>query len=112
MTSDSPLESKRLAYARLGAGAVLRAFDESGLTPTAEIARVAALARRHKIPLQLGITAGGNDGSVFRSLETVNLPIGFPLRYAHSAVETADLRDAESVIDLVEVLALEALGTR
>ncbi len=112
VTSDSPFESKRLAYARLGAGAVLRAFDESGLTPTAEIARVAALARRHKIPLQLGVTAGGNDGSVFRSLETVNVPIGFPLRYAHSAVETADLRDAESVIDLVEVLALEALGTR
>lgn len=112
VTSDSPLESKRLAYARLGEGAVLRAFDESGLTPAAEIARVAAMARRHKIPLQLGVTAGGNDGSVFRSLETVNVPIGFPLRYAHSAVETADLRDAESVIDLVEVLALEALGAR
>lgn len=112
VTSDSPLESKRMANARLGSGAVLRAFDESGLTPTAEISRVAALARQHKIPLQLGVTAGGNDGSVFHSLETVNVPIGFPLRYAHSAVETADLRDAEAVADLVEALAREALGTR
>ena len=112
VTSDSPLESKRMAYARLGGGAVLRAFDESGLTPIAEIARVVALARRHKIPLQLGVTAGGNDGSVFHSLETVNVPIGFPLRYAHSAVETADLRDAEAVVDLVEALALKALGSR
>ena len=112
VTSDSPLESKRMAYARLGGGAVLRAFDQSGLTPTAEIARIAAVARQHKIPLQLGVTAGGNDGSAFRSLETVNVPIGFPLRYAHSAVETADLRDAEAVVDLVEVLALKALGTR
>lgn len=112
VTSDSPLESKRMAYARLGGGAVLRAFDESGLTPTAEIARVVAVARQHKIALQLGVTAGGNDGSVFRSLETVNVPIGFPLRYAHSAVETADLRDAEAVVDLVEALALEALGIR
>ncbi|MDE0264541.1 MAG: M20/M25/M40 family metallo-hydrolase [Bryobacterales bacterium] len=112
VTSDSPLESKRMADARLGGGAVLRAFDESGLTPTAEVARVAALARQHKIPLQLGVTAGGNDGSVFRSLDTVNVPIGFPLRYAHSAVETADLRDAEAVVDLIEALALKALGTR
>ena len=112
VTSDSPLESKRMAYARLGGGPVLRAFDESGLTPTAEVARIAALARQHKIPLQLGVTAGGNDGSVFRSLHTVNVPIGFPLRYAHSAVETADLRDAEAVVDLIVVLALRALGTR
>jgi len=112
VTSDSPLESTRMAHARLGGGAVLRAFDESGLTPTAEIARVVALARQRKIPLQLGVTAGGNDGSVFHSLETVNVPIGFPLRYAHSAVETADLRDADAVVDLVEALALKALGTR
>ena len=62
VTSDSPLESKRMAYARFGGGPVLRAFDESGLTPTAEVARIAALARQHKIPLQLGVTAGGNDG--------------------------------------------------
>ena len=112
VTSDSPLESKRIAHARLGEGAVLRAFDESGMTPMSEISRVAALARQHKIPLQLGVTAGGNDGSVFQSLQTVNVPIGFPLRYAHSAVETADLRDAEAVVDLVEVLALEALRQR
>jgi putative aminopeptidase FrvX len=112
VTSDSPLESQRIALARLGEGAVLRAVDESGMTPTAEISRVTALARQHKIPLQVGVTAGGNDGSVFHSLDTVNVPIGFPLRYAHSAVETADLRDAEAVVDLVEVLALQALRMR
>ncbi|MCY4535406.1 MAG: hypothetical protein OXB91_08585, partial [Bryobacterales bacterium] len=110
--SDSPLESQRIAFARLGEGAVLRAVDESGMTPTAEIARVTSLARQRKIPLQVGVTAGGNDGSVFRSLETVNVPIGFPLRYAHAAVETADLSDAEAVVDLVEALALEALRMR
>lgn len=112
VTSDSPLESQRIALARLGEGAVLRAVDESGMTPTAEIARVTSLARKHKIPLQVGVTVGGNDGSVFHSLETVNVPIGFPLRYAHAAVETADLSDAEAVVDLVEVLALQALRMR
>ena len=112
VTSDSPFESRHMAHARLGAGPVLRALDESGLTPTEEIARVRALAKRHKIPLQLGVTAGGNDGSVFRSLESVNIPIGFPLRYAHTPVETADLSDAEATADLIEALARAELRRR
>lgn len=112
VTSDSPLEPRSLAYARLGAGPVLRALDESGMTPRAEVARILALARRHRIPLQVGITAGGNDGSVFQAVETANVPIGFPLRYAHSAVETADLRDAEAAVDLIELLALGELRGR
>ena len=112
VTSDSPFGSRRMAHARLGAGPVLRALDESGLTPPAEVARVLALAKRHKIPVQLGVTAGGNDGSVFRSLETVNIPIGFPLRYAHTPVETADLSDAEATADLIESLALVELRGR
>ncbi len=112
VTSDSPVESPDFAYAALGAGPVLRALDESGMTPRSAIARVTALAKRHGIPLQSGATAGGNDGSVFRSLNTVNIPIGFPLRYAHSPVETADLRDAEAAVDLIELLALEELRKR
>ena len=112
VTSDSPLESQDFAFAGLGAGPVLRALDESGMTPRAEIARVSTLARRHGIPLQTGVTAGGNDGSVFRSLDTVNIPIGFPLRYAHTPVETADLLDAEASVDLIEVLAIDELAKR
>ena len=109
VTSDTPLEPRQLAYARLGAGPVLRALDESGSTARGEVARVTALARKHKIPLQVGVTAGGNDGSAFVSLESSNVPIGFPLRYAHTPVETADLADAEAAIDLIEVLAQDAL---
>ena len=109
VTSDTPLEPRQLAYARLGAGPVLRALDESGSTARSEVARVTALARKHKIPIQVGVTAGGNDGSAFVSMESSNVPIGFPLRYAHTPVETADLGDAEAAIDLIEVLALDAL---
>ena len=112
VTSDSPLESATFAFAPLGHGPVLRALDESGMTPRSEIDRVAILAQRHGIPLQSGATAGGNDGSVFRSIDTVNIPIGFPLRYAHSPVETADLADAEAAVDLIEVLAIEELRRR
>ena len=109
VTSDTPLEDRRIAYARLGAGPVLRALDNSGLTPRAEVRRVAAAARRNGIPLQTGVTAGGNDGSQFTAFGAVNVPIGFPLRYAHTPVETADLRDAEAAVDLVVALAREEL---
>lgn len=112
VTSDTPFGPDHLAHAELGAGAVLRAVDESGMTPWSEVERVADLARRSGVPLQFGVTAGGNDGSVFASLETVNVPIGFPLRYAHTPVETADMRDARAVADLVEALALSELRRR
>ncbi len=112
VTSDSPVESRRTAFARLGNGAVVRAVDESGLVPRGEVERVLRIARRNGIPLQSGVTAGGNDGSVFRSLDSVSIPIGFPLRYAHTPVETADLADAAAVADLVEALAREALAGR
>ena len=112
VTSDSPLESPGFAHAALGEGPVLRALDESGMTPRSALARINALARRNGIPLQSGVTAGGNDGSVFRSLKTVNIPLGFPLRYAHTPVETADLRDAEAAVELIELLAREQLQKR
>ena len=110
VTSDTPFESRHFAFARLGAGPVLRALDQSGATPRNEVNRVLALAARRGIPVQVGVTAGGNDGSAFVSLDTVNVPIGFPLRYAHTPVETADLRDAEAAVDLIEALALDAMG--
>ena len=112
VTSDTPFGPGHLALAVLGRGAVLRAVDESGMTPRGGVERVADLARRNGIPLQFGVTAGGNDGSVFMSLETANIPIGFPLRYAHTPVETADMRDVQAVADLVEVLALAAVRGR
>lgn len=110
VTSDTPFEPRHFAFARLGAGPVLRALDQSGATPQNELNRILALAARRGIPVQVGVTAGGNDGSTFVSLDTVNVPIGFPLRYAHTPVETADIRDAESAVDLIEALALDAMG--
>lgn len=110
VTSDSPLEQKRFAYARLGAGPVLRAVDQSGLTPRAEIARVLDLAKRNDIPLQAAVTAGGNDGSRFVPGGGVNIPLGFPLRYSHSPIETADLRDGENLARLIAVLIREELS--
>lgn len=112
VTSDSPLEPKRLGLLRLGDGAALRAMDNSGVSPRAEVERVAAMARRAGIPVQIGVTAGGNDGSKFVQYGSLNIPLSFPLRSSHTSAETADLRDLRALTDLIELLLGDELGRR
>ena len=107
VSSDSPLESHRFAYAPLGAGAVVRALDNSSATPPGEVARVQRIAAAHRIPLQVGTTNGGNDGSTFARYGAVDVPLSWPGRYSHSPVETADLTDVWSLAKLIAAVAVE-----
>ena len=107
VSSDSPLESSRFAHAPLGAGAVVRALDNSSVTPPDEVDRVTGVARRRGIPIQVGTTNGGNDGSVFVRYGAVDIPLSWPGRYSHSPVEVLDLRDLLSLARLVSALAVE-----
>lgn len=97
VSSDSPLESPRFAYAPLGGGAALRALDNSSVTPPREVARALAIAAAARIPVQAGTTNGGNDGSVFVPWGAVDVAVGWPLRYSHSPAELVDLRDIRSL---------------
>ena len=110
VTSDSPLEPRRIAHIPLGEGPAIRAQDQSGLTPLAEVERVRRLAAENRIPLQVGVTAGGNDGSKFVPAGAVNIPLSFPLRYSHTSAEVADLAEIEALIDLIEVLVRDELA--
>jgi len=105
VSSDSPLESRRFAYAPIGAGAVLRALDNSSVTPPDELDRAIKLARASGIPLQYGVTNGGNDGSELARLGAVNIGVAWPLRYSHSPAEVIDLRDLRSLTRIVAALA-------
>ncbi|HZI77245.1 MAG TPA: M20/M25/M40 family metallo-hydrolase, partial [Gemmatimonadales bacterium] len=105
VSADSPLEISTFAVAPLGQGAVARALDNSSVTPPAYVDSLIQLARRHGIPLQVGTTNGGNDGSVFGDYGVPDVPIGWPLRYAHSPAETIDLRDVESLAELIRAVA-------
>ncbi|HEU4643789.1 MAG TPA: M20/M25/M40 family metallo-hydrolase [Gemmatimonadaceae bacterium] len=105
VSSDSPLESRRFAFAPLGKGAVVRALDNSSVTPPEEVDRVVALARQARIPLQVGTTNGGNDGSEFVRHGTLDIPISWPLRYSHSPAEVIDLADVVALGRLVTTLA-------
>ncbi len=81
VSSDSPLELRRFADAEIGKGFVVRAVDNSNITPREYVDRVVQLARDNGIPAQYGVTGGGNDGAVFTRYGAVNIPLGWPLRY-------------------------------
>ena len=107
VSGDSPLESDHFAQGFLGKGAVIRAGDHSNIVPAAWVRRVRELAATHAIPLQYGVTGGGNDGSVFVPYGAVDVPLAWPLRYSHSPVDYMDLRDLVALSRLVKVLAEE-----
>ncbi len=107
VSTDSPVESRRLAYLPVGNGAVVRAIDSSNVTPKTEIRKVLAIARKHGIPIQVGSSRGGNDGSVFLSGGAVDIPLSWPGAYAHSLIEKIDRRDLEALTDLILALVAE-----
>ena len=84
-----------------------RAVDNSSVTPPAVLDTLIRLARRAGLPLQVGTTNGGNDGSAFQGWGVVDVPIGWPLRYSHSPVEVIDLRDLVTLANLIEKIAVE-----
>jgi putative aminopeptidase FrvX len=106
VSSDSPIESKRFADAELGHGFVVRAVDNSNITPREFADRVVQLCKtNNNIPVQFGITGGGNDGSVFVPYGTTDVGLGWPLRNSHSPGEVIDTRDLDSLAKVVAVLA-------
>jgi putative aminopeptidase FrvX len=105
VSSDSPLESKRFADAEIGKGFVVRAVDGSSITPRNFVDRVVKLARANGIPVQYGVTGGGNDGSAFLKYGAVNIPLAWPLRYSHSPAEVIDTRDLDALAGILAVLA-------
>ena len=107
VSSDSPLESPRFAYALIGDGAVSRALDNSSVTPPDEVDRLTRIARAARIPLQVGTTNGGNDGSELARYGAIDIAIGWPLRYSHSPAELIDLRDIHSLVRIIAALSTQ-----
>jgi putative aminopeptidase FrvX len=105
VSSDSPLESKRFGDAEIGEGFVVRAVDNSNVVPRQFVDRVVALAKENGIPAQYGVTGGGNDGAVFLRYGSVDVALGWPLRYSHSPGEVIDTKDLDALSKIVEVLA-------
>lgn len=104
VSSAGPFDSRRFAYLPLGKGAVLRAIDSSNIAPHAQLKKVIAIAETSKIPIQLGNTRGGNDGSVFVPHGAVNIPLSWPGTYSHSFIEKIHRADLEALTELIAAL--------
>jgi putative aminopeptidase len=55
--------------------------------------------------VQYGVTGGGNDGSAFVRYGSVDIALGWPLRYSHSPAEVIDTRDVDSLARIITVIA-------
>jgi putative aminopeptidase FrvX len=105
VSSDSPAESTRFAYAPLGRGAVIRGLDNSAIAPLPELDRILNIARTNAIPIQVGATNGGTDGSDFVRYGVLHVSLSWPGRYSHSPVEVLDLRDLQALERLIYSIA-------
>ena len=105
VSSDSPVETTRFAHAPLGRGAVIRGLDNASVAPLAEIDRILSIARTQNIPLQVGATNGGTDGSDFVRYGVLHAGLSWPGRYSHSPVEVLDLRDLQALERLIYAIA-------
>ena len=107
VSSDSPREDKRFADAPLGKGFVIRALDTSNITPVEFVDRVIGIANQHNVPVQIGSSNGGNDGSAFTRYGAIDIPIAWPLRYSHSPVEGLARNDLEALAEIIRHLVAE-----
>ena len=105
VSSDSPLESKRFADALVGQGFVVRAVDNSNIVPHPLVDKVVSLAHSQRIPVQYGVTGGGNDGSAFLQYGSIDVALGWPLRYSHSPGEVIDTYDLDALARIITQVA-------
>ena len=105
VSSDSPLESKRYADAELGRGFAIRAVDNSNIAPPELVEKILRLAHANQVPVQPGVTGGGNDGATFVPLGAVDIALGWPLRYSHSPAEVIDTRDVDALSRIIALIA-------
>src|ERR1700723_522244 len=105
VSSDSPLESKRYADAELGRGFAVRAVDNSNIARPELVEKILRLAHANQVPVQPGVTGGGNDGAMFVPLGSVDIALGWPLRYSHSPAEVIDTRDVDALARIIALIA-------
>ena len=105
VSSDSPLESKRFADARTRQrfrdsrrGQLQHRAARPGRESREACARESnsRAIRRHR---------GGNDGATFVPFGSVDIALGWPLRYSHSPAEVIDTRDVDALARIIAVIA-------
>jgi len=105
-SSDTAVDSRRLAYLKLGAGAaVIRGIDGSSMAPKSLVSGLAAFARTRGIPTVLGANGGGTDAASFVPVGVATAGLSWPGRYSHSPVEVVDARDVDALVRMIVAVA-------
>ncbi len=89
---------------KLGSGVTIGIQDSSFIVHEKIKKMFLEVAKKNKIPYQLGVSSGGTTEATRAILTKEGKPGGLvsvPVRYMHSTVETADLSDIESAINLL-----------
>ena len=109
VSSDSPLESRRFAYALLGKGPVFRGLDAASVSKPLEMDRIDRVAREAGIPLQRGASGGATDGAPFMPYGALYAGLSWSGRHSHSPVEVLDLGDLRDLGRLIAAVTKSAL---
>jgi putative aminopeptidase FrvX len=105
VSADSPIESKRFGDAIVGHGFVVRAVDNSNIVPHDDVNELVRLVTADHVPVQYGVTGGGNDGSAFVRYGSIDVAMGWPLRYSHSPAEVIDTKDLDALTNATVTVA-------
>ncbi|TET35901.1 MAG: M42 family peptidase [Planctomycetota bacterium] len=109
-SGDIPQARIDLGPAKLGKGAALRVLDNRVIIPPAFTKEIYAVAQEADIPCQIVFTGGGTDVAPIQTEGPRVIPLAFPLRYTHSAVEMVHADDVESITRLVCTIVKKYVG--
>ncbi|WP_448536533.1 M42 family metallopeptidase [Pseudothermotoga sp.] len=91
----------------VGKGPVLRMLDNSAFASYELMKEILNLAEKHDLPVQVGVTGGGTDGSVAMEFGAKMVPVTLAVRYLHTPAEYISIKDLQNLIELLTVLIVE-----
>jgi endoglucanase len=109
---DTPATKPAEISSALGAGPGVIIKDGAYIATSWVFKHILGLAKKHAIAHQpVMLEVGGSDsGAIQKARSGVPVGgIGLPTRYAHSPVETVDIRDIEAAVQLATIIAMSDL---
>jgi len=91
----------------VGKGPVLRMLDNSAFASYELMKEILNLAEKHDLPVQVGVTGGGTDGSVAMEFGAKMVPVTLAVRYLHTPAEYISIKDLKNLIELLTLLIFE-----
>jgi putative aminopeptidase FrvX len=104
-TTDGPGMGETFEKVLIGGGPAMRMFDNEAIASPKMRKLVEEVAKAAKIPLQYGTGGGATDGAAMQDFGCLMMPIGIAMRYTHSPVEIASIKDMESSSKLLVKIA-------